>query len=203
MKIVNLKQGSPEWHEWRKGGIGASDVPTLMLENPWESIADLWKRKTGRLEPRSENAAMRNGKDTEQAAREALGAFTGDFWAPICCEDDVFPELRASLDGWNGKIPAEIKVPSTEAKWLEMSVAVPRYYYGQLQHQIAITEAARAYFWAYFEGRGNLLIVERDDPYIVEMGRRVTQFWHCIELDTYPPESFFREGYRGVSTEGK
>lgn len=197
-RILNLEQGSPDWLEWRKGGIGASDAPTLMLESPWESIADLWKRKTGRLEPRRQNAATRHGNDTEQAAREALGALTGEFWSPCCMEDDLFSEMRASLDGWNGKIPAEIKCPTTEAKWIEMSAAVPRYYYGQIQHQIAVSEADKAYFWAYFEGKGNLLIVERDDIYIAELGRRVTQFWHCVELDTYPPESFFARNSNGL-----
>lgn len=191
-KILNLVQGSREWMEWRKGGVGASDAPALMLEDPWVSLADLWKRKTGRLEPRRQNAATRHGHESEQAAREALGAFTGEFWAPCCMEDDIFDELRASLDGWNGSIPAEIKCPTTFEKWMEMSAAVPQYYYGQIQHQMLVSEAPRAYFWAWYEGKGNLLIVERDEPYILELSQRIGQFWHCVQLDIYPPEGFFR-----------
>ena len=60
--MLDLKQGTPEWLEWRRGGLGSSDVSTLMLENKYESVKDLWLRKTGRLEARAENAAMRHGK---------------------------------------------------------------------------------------------------------------------------------------------
>lgn len=194
-KIVKLKQGSADWREWRKGGIGSSDAPVLMLESPWESVADLWRRKTGRLDPKATNAAMQHGLDCEQAAREALCAFTGEFFAPCCQEDSTHPFLRVSLDGWTGSLAAEIKSPVSEAKWMEMSTAVPDYYRAQLQFQLMVTETPRLYFWPFYEGRGNLLVIERDDPYIVELRRRAIQFWRAVEMDTYPPEKFFRERF--------
>jgi putative phage-type endonuclease len=188
-------QGSKEWLAWRQGGLGSSDVSVLMGENKHETIKDLWLRKTGRLEARAENAAMRHGKEHEQAAREALCEYTGDFWRPVCLQDDIWEWMRVSLDGWNGSMPAEIKCPTTERKWMEMCAAVPLYYRAQLQYQIAVSEADRAYFWAWFEGKGNLIVVERDDDYIVEMLKRADQMWACIELETYP--DFFKENEDG------
>ena len=38
--LVNLEQGTDDWHAWRRQGIGASDAPTIMVENPWKSPED-------------------------------------------------------------------------------------------------------------------------------------------------------------------
>ena len=104
-----------------------------------------------------------------------------------------------SLDGWNGKVVAEIKCPTTRNGWMRMCEEVPLYYKAQLQYQLAVAEVDQVYFWAWFEGKGNLLVVERDEPYIQEMVRRADQFWTCVELETYPPESFFiKETERGI-----
>src|SRR5581483_972237 len=34
--IVDLRQGTQEWLGWRNQGIGASDAPIIMGENPWK-----------------------------------------------------------------------------------------------------------------------------------------------------------------------
>ena len=39
--VVRLTQGTAEWLEWRNNGIGASDAPTIMGENPWITITEL------------------------------------------------------------------------------------------------------------------------------------------------------------------
>ena len=43
--IVNLRQNTPKWLEWRGQGIGASDAPAVMGENPWKSADYLLKEK--------------------------------------------------------------------------------------------------------------------------------------------------------------
>lgn len=176
-----------------------------MLENRFESIQDLWLRKTLRKPPKELNGNMLHGQTYEQAAREALGAQVGDFFSPVCMVHDDFAWMRASLDGWNGTVPAEIKCPTTIEKWMEMSAAVPIYYRAQIQHQLAVSAARVCYFWVYVpateqlgEARGNLIVVERDEAYITELIRREQQFQRCLELDTYPPTSFFEERIRGL-----
>jgi putative phage-type endonuclease len=48
--VANLEDGSAEWHELRKTGIGGSDVGTITKCNPWSSPFALWAKKTGRIE---------------------------------------------------------------------------------------------------------------------------------------------------------
>ena len=49
--IIDHDQGSGAWLEWRHGGIGASDAPALMGENPWKRPARLFTEKTTPLKP--------------------------------------------------------------------------------------------------------------------------------------------------------
>ena len=46
MKVVDLKQRTPEWHIWRNAGVTASDAPVLVgspCKTPWR----LWAEKRG------------------------------------------------------------------------------------------------------------------------------------------------------------
>jgi putative phage-type endonuclease len=62
---VDHEQGSAAWLAWRHGGIGASDAPALMGENPWKSERRLMTEKTAPLKPWI--AAARAPKPTARA----------------------------------------------------------------------------------------------------------------------------------------
>ena len=47
-----------EWLEHRKSGIGSSEVATILGLNPWETPYQLWRRKVGLDEPKTETFAM-------------------------------------------------------------------------------------------------------------------------------------------------
>ena len=42
---VSIQQGTKEWLEWRSQGIGASDAPAIMGENPWKRPETLLQEK--------------------------------------------------------------------------------------------------------------------------------------------------------------
>ena len=69
-------QGSEAWKEFRRDKIGASDVPTILGENPWETPNEFWKRRMNSVDI-PENAAMKRGKELESGARSILNAATG------------------------------------------------------------------------------------------------------------------------------
>lgn len=48
--IGNFENGSPEWHELRKTGIGGSDIAAAVGCSPWTSPFALWAKKTGRID---------------------------------------------------------------------------------------------------------------------------------------------------------
>ena len=68
MKIVSFTDGQSgkEWLDWRKNGIGASDVPVLMGSNKWKTILDLWNDKCGFSSECYINRAMQHGIDNEE-----------------------------------------------------------------------------------------------------------------------------------------
>lgn len=44
-----------EWLEYRKDGIGSSEVATILGLNPWETPYQLWRRKKGLDAPQRRN----------------------------------------------------------------------------------------------------------------------------------------------------
>jgi putative phage-type endonuclease len=47
VKVINLKQRTPEWYQWRKEGIGASDIPVLTGNSPYTNKRQLLLQKKG------------------------------------------------------------------------------------------------------------------------------------------------------------
>ncbi len=96
--IVNLQQGTAEWLEWRSNGIGASDAPTIMGDNPWKSAARLLSEKLGAADKFAGNAAMTRGTALEPEAKRQYEAISKVFVASICLQSNTHQWLRASLD---------------------------------------------------------------------------------------------------------
>jgi hypothetical protein len=67
-KIVDLEQGSRKWLDWRYEGIGASDAPAIMGENPWKSRQRLLLEKRSRRDA-AKNSRMNKGTTLEPEAR--------------------------------------------------------------------------------------------------------------------------------------
>ena len=56
--IVQLVQGSEQWHAHRRGLRNASETSAVLGISPWMTPYQLWLSKTGRAQP-DVNAAMR------------------------------------------------------------------------------------------------------------------------------------------------
>ena len=85
--IVELKQGSPEWLEWRHNGIGGSDAAAVMGENPWKSARALRREKTAPPRESRKNAAMIRGTRLEPQARANYEARKGARTHRVPCND--------------------------------------------------------------------------------------------------------------------
>src|ERR1700733_11913673 len=100
-KQIQIIQGSPEWHNWRRKGIGASDVAALFGKSPYKTKRDLWFEKAGLGEPDDEDRTyiFRKGHEAEAELRELFSKHTKIEISPACFEkDDIF---LASLDGYH------------------------------------------------------------------------------------------------------
>jgi putative phage-type endonuclease len=182
--IVELQQGTTEWREWRHNGIGASDASTIMGENRFKSAAQLLNEKRGPAQDYGQNAAMARGTELEPEARRLYIAKTGREVCPVCLKSTRYDWLRASLDGFaiNYDAVVEIKCGQSAYRTAAQTGSVPDYYYGQMQHILAVTGLDSLDFWCYWPGCPSILIpVPRNPAYIERLLNRELEFWNLVQ----------------------
>jgi putative phage-type endonuclease len=182
--VVALEQGTDAWREWRHSGIGASEAPTVMGENPFRTAVDLFREKCGPVCELGPNTAMALGSQLEPEARRLYIAKTGKQVSPACLQSTRYDWLRASLDGlavdYDGVV--EIKCGKSAYQTTMQTGAVPYYNYGQSQHILAVTGFNSLDFWCYWPGCSPLLItVPRNNSYIERLLARELKFWNRVE----------------------
>jgi putative phage-type endonuclease len=180
--IVNLEQGTPDWLEWRRQGIGASDAPAIMGENPWKSPARMLQEKCGCTKYYT-NAAMVRGIELEPEARKCYENEVGLRFAPACLQSTRHAWLRASVDGLAADGSAVVEIKCGEGVYRKSSSfrKVPDYYIGQLQHILAVTDLQAIDFWCYLPDRPAVhLSVARDESYIERLLDAERSFWRQV-----------------------
>ena len=180
--IVNLQQGTKAWLEWRIQGIGASDAPAIMGENPWKSALQLLQEKCGG-KAYGPNAAMVRGAALEPEARKSYETKVGIRMVPACLQSVRYKWLRASVDGLATDRSAVVEIKCGESVYRESSTyrTVPGYYYGQLQHILAITNHRSIDFYCYLPKRPEVhLCISRDDSYIERLLEAESLFWQKV-----------------------
>jgi putative phage-type endonuclease len=181
--LVTLEQGTDPWLEWRHNGIGASDASTIMGENRFKSYEELLHEKRGPARDFGQNAAMARGIELEPEARRLYSVKTGRDVRPVCIQSTRYEWLRASLDGLTLDHDAvvEIKCGASAYRMASETGCIPDYYYGQVQHILALTGLDLLDFWCYWPGYPELLIpVPRDVEYIELLLNKELQFWKQI-----------------------
>jgi putative phage-type endonuclease len=182
--VLQFTQGTAEWLEWRNKGIGASDAPTIMGENPWKTITELLLEKRGRARRSEGNAAMARGTALEPEARQAYISQTGKWVEPACLQSGAYEWLRASVDGITPELDAVVEIKCGESVYRNTAAngCVPDHYYGQLQHILAVTGLPLIDFWCYLPGCPTVLVpVERDDGYIGRLLEAEFKFWAEVQ----------------------
>ncbi len=190
MKIIEgIEQNTPEWLEFRKGKIGASDTPIIMGVSPFSTVLQLWERKMGILPEQPENFAMATGKELEKLARWVFEEGKGMEFPPAIVQHKEYDWLISSLDGLSKcrKYALEIKCPGQKDHESALKGIIPDKYYPQLQHQLEVTGFDMISYFSY-DGKENACIeVQRDQPYIDKMMIELKKFHKCM-LTCTPPE---------------
>lgn len=186
-----MEQGSSEWHEWRKQGVGASESAAILGLSPYATPLDVWKDKTGRAKAFEGNIATQRGQDLEGKARAKYELLTMEDAPPACAIHPTWNFLRASLDGLrdDGKLILEIKCPSEDSHNMALAGKVPEHYLIQMQHQLAVTGADIGHYFSYsYKDHTHALVEVLPD---FEMQARIvnaaSRFWELVKSDTPPP----------------
>ena len=181
--VITLDQGTEAWHHWRSQGLGASDAPTILGENPWKSRGELLHEKTHDVRTPT-NAAMARGVALEPEARRAYEERIGKPFRPVCLQSTTRGWLLASIDGLADDHSRVVEIKCGESVYRKASASrrVPDYYMGQLQHILAVTGLPEIDFWCYLPDVPQVhLRVARDEGYIRRLLVEEEKFWADVQ----------------------
>jgi len=190
MIVFDFEQGSEAWHDWRKSGIGASDVPAIMGCSPYEKPWGLYARKTGKGKPVVQNDAMRRGVELEPTIRAYVSAKSGVDFVPVCVGSSDHPWAIASLDGYSacrGSCVLECKHVGKDAfAAFQASRLPPEHHLCQMWYQMEVTGAAMVFYACTHDGVDfDYAVIDRDGINL-EADRRgwtmdkVGEFWRSL-----------------------
>jgi putative phage-type endonuclease len=190
MKVLNLVQNTPDWYEWRTGGIGASDCPIILFESPFKSPYQLWQEKTGRIQVAPTKPAQAHGIASEETARAQLSQELKMELLPVSVVDDEAPYLRASYDGYNLRsgIITEIKCPMYSKDHRRAKEGeIPWYYRLQCYQQMYIARAESMIYYSWFKGEGVQLKVGFDEEFWAGTALpEIQEFWRRVQTNEWP-----------------
>lgn len=148
MKILNVVQGSPEWHAARDTHFCASDAPAMLGLCKHKTRAELLKEKalgiTAAISP-FEQQIFDRGHAAEASQRPHIAQMIGDELFPVVLEEG---SLLASLDGitMDDDTLYEHKIWNEDlATQIEVGELTPHSYW-QLEHQLYVSKAKRVIF---------------------------------------------------------
>jgi putative phage-type endonuclease len=187
MQLVKIQQNTPEWKQFRRSHIGASDAVVIMELSPWMSPLKLYEEKVFGFE-QEENPYMRRGKNLESIALEAFENETGLSMFPMVFQHEKIDWMSASFDGitLDRKKILEIKCPGKKDHELALQGQIPKKYLPQLYHQMEVAQVDFTYYYSFDGEKGVIIEVPRDESYIKKMIEKEMEFWKCLKTLTPP-----------------
>jgi putative phage-type endonuclease len=184
-----------EWLEWRRQGIGASDIAGILGISPWASPWSVWADKSGMLPPDPADEYMTAGRWLEAAIGPWFTHETGLYVTgeQTWCTHPKWPWVRATPDGFvveseHSSIDdalggLEIKILGGGKRW----DTIPEHYQAQGQWQMLTTSLERVYFAVLMGRRLDIHELKRDEADIAYMLDKAEQFWSGHVIDGVPP----------------
>lgn len=196
MKELNLPQGTPEWLEWRRNGVTATEAAAIMEMSEWATPLSTFLAKKKPADSAAPKTAVQEwGSRIEDLLRQKFAENHPEFKVePGNCFEREWQ--RASLDGTattesGERYILECKTGRSVDKWNGGGLAnVPNGYYAQVQWQMLVSGMRRTYFavlingFEYFER-----VVEFDEAFATTMCQKCRTFWDNYLNDIQPPVS--------------
>jgi len=178
-----MQQNTPDWLEWRKTKIGASDAVTIMGVSPWSTPYDLWLEKLDLSEPKPMTERMQRGINLQDAALECFRTMTGLAMFPEIRTHPEYEWMVASLDGitLDGQHIVEVKCPGEKSHSLAVSGKVPDIYMPQLQHQMEVCGHEHMYYFSFDGTDGVVIDVYRNESYCKDLIYNELKFYDYLQ----------------------
>lgn len=191
IQLNSAEQGSKEWLEARKAGIGSSDAAAAIGVSKWKTPIQLWEEKTKGIIETENNWYMARGKALEPLIRQHYANETGEevknMHGVLCHPEHKW--MLASLDGYtdSGKL-LEIKTATTKHGWGEAGTdQIPGEYLVQVMHAMIVTGIDKADVVVSFGGGiPEKYVVHYDNDVATRIIEREKEFWRLVETQTEP-----------------
>lgn len=183
-----------EWLDFRKVGIGGSDVAVICGISKYKSPLQLWMEKTGQVDPEEAGEAAYWGTVLEPIVRNEFKNRTG-LKVDIINSMLSHPEHKFMLANVDGIVLGEDgKKCIFEAKTASAYKAeqweddkIPEEYMLQIQHYMAVTGLNSTYIASLIGGNKFIYkLIERDDELIDMIIQIEYNFWECV-VNNVPP----------------
>lgn len=186
MKFVDVRQRTPEWHAWRKQGIGATMAAPIVRQHPDKTPWRLWAEMHGKVPvpDLSVIPQVRMAIYLEPYALQWFQKQYGGECLPVCGEYDEFPVIRASFDGLLENFePVEVKIHADPIFFdvRDNGTASEHYklHWWQVQHQLLVSGGKRGYLLFYHTRETPLVFeIERDEAVLQTLVVEELAFWN-------------------------
>jgi putative phage-type endonuclease len=202
LPILPLKQNTPEWHEWRAQGLGASDIPALYGKHPTMSEYQLWLLKTGQREAKEIYAkALEYGHVEEEKCLEYLRQSRGEVHS-ACIQHSKYHHIRASIDAYFPflNLIMQIKSPfGLDNKCITIYQHIPEYWIYQMQGEEAIARSHgisiqnHLCLWLGEGKKTRIFTLESDLALQADMIEKANHWWmrHVVMGNPVPPDTIY------------
>lgn len=192
MQVVNLIQGSPEWHAHRRNHFNASDAPAMLGVSKYTTRDQLLHQYATGLTKEVDAGTQKlfdDGHKFEALARQLAEKIIGDELSPMVATEG---KLSASFDGitFEGDVIFEHKTLNNELraairrKGGNANDFLAPMYKIQMEQQLMISGADKCLFMAS-SWDGDALIEERHCWYTkdLELRKQIITGWDQFERD--------------------
>lgn len=203
-KVVDISGLSrEEWLEYRKKGIGGSDVAAIMGISPFATIRDLFYEKTGvqpviEEEEESNWVAKEVGHRLEELVAEIFSKKTGLKVFPVrtMFRHPLYPFMLADVDyfilfpdGTYGILECKTCNYNAKKKWEDDSI--PANYVLQVRHYLSVMNLQKAYIACLYGNNEDEFVyraIERDPIEEEDIMEQESYFWReYVQKNVVPP----------------
>lgn len=190
-KISTLNMEHDEWLAHRRNSIGGSDASGIIGLNHWTSPYSIWAEKLGKLPPKEDNEAMRQGRDLEDYVAHRFAEKTGK---KVRRENNIlinpdYPFAHANVDRMVVGEDAGLECKTTSVLNLKSfkNGMFPDTYYVQCVHYLMVTGCSKWYLAVLVLGKDFMVFeIERDEDEINALAKSEADFWKLVESQTPP-----------------
>lgn len=194
--VHTLDMNKDEWLEWRKSGLGGSDIGAILNFNKYKKPMQVYLEKIGEYEEEVNNDAVYWGNVLEDVVAKEFSKQTGYKVRRnnFLLQHPKYPFLQANVDRMiiskeKGNGVLECKTASEYLKEQWSNDEVPVSYYLQVQHYLAVTGLQWGELAVLIGGRDfRHFHIKRDDDLIDQMIQQAKFFWEqYVEKRVAPP----------------